>query len=223
MSTKWIVFDKIFDLNSHREAFVSWKLLVDNLALDMKELTSKRRVKLLCVPLTANNSRSEVIALKKLEVWWYLLSKLHQHLVPYADPVVTQFLNFCFGPLGDTPRLSTKIDVIASPGKRFYKTKIIAVDALLQLLVANQNERILMAPILENRLPSSVTDELFKQCYKTFIHSVGEAVVIICKLNDNEMEHKEEICRILWVSLMRYVRATSQEIKVSIPFPLFLF
>ncbi|XP_043271304.1 telomere-associated protein RIF1 isoform X2 [Venturia canescens] len=204
---------KSTDTMIRRDAFGSWKLLVDNLALDMTELPTKRRVKLLCVPLTLNNSKSELIALKKLEVWWHLISKLYQYILPFAEQVVTPFLNFCFGPLGDTPLLSSKCDIIPSPGKRFYKTQISAIDALLQLLVADQNERILMASELEDKLPSSVNDELFKQCYKAFIHSVGEAVMIIFKFNDNEMKHKEEICTILWSNLIRYVRTMNQEIK----------
>ncbi|XP_029051883.2 telomere-associated protein RIF1-like isoform X1 [Osmia bicornis bicornis] len=197
---------KSTDTITRRQAFLSWKLLVDNFALDPQELATARRIKLLCIPLNAKNSKTELIAITKLEVWWHVIIKLYKDISKFVNPVLTQFLNFCFGPLGDTPLLSAKCDVIASPGKRFYKTKIIAVDALCQLLVPKQENHSVFSSILEERLPHSMTDAVFQECYKSIIHSVGEALLVLSQLTDSEMKNRYQLGKMLWTSLINYVQ-----------------
>ncbi|XP_043599630.1 telomere-associated protein RIF1-like isoform X2 [Bombus pyrosoma] len=195
---------KSTDTIIRRQAFLSWKLLVDNFALDPQELATARRVKLLCIPLNAKNSKTELIALTKLEVWWHVIIKLYKDIHKFVNPVITQFLNFCFGPLGDTPLLSSKFDVVASPGKRFVKTKVVAVDALCQLLVTKQESY--TAPILEERLPHPISDTVFRECYKSIIHSVGEALLVLSQLTNAEMKNRYQFGKILWASLVSYVK-----------------
>ncbi|XP_020722031.1 telomere-associated protein RIF1 isoform X2 [Bombus terrestris] len=195
---------KSTDTIIRRQAFLSWKLLVDNFALDPQELATARRVKLLCIPLNAKNSKTELIALTKLEVWWHVIVKLYKDIHKFVNPVITQFLNFCFGPLGDTPLLSSKFDVVASPGKRFFKTKVVAVDALCQLLVTKQESY--TAPILEERLPHPISDTVFRECYKSIIHSVGEALLVLSQLTNAEMKNRYQFGKILWTSLVSYVK-----------------
>lgn len=177
---------------------------MDNFALDPQELATARRVKLLCIPLNAKNSKTELIALTKLEVWWHVIIKLYKDIHKFVNPVITQFLNFCFGPLGDTPLLSSKFDVVASPGKRFFKTKVVAVDALCQLLVTKQDSY--TAPILEERLPHPISDVVFRECYKSIIHSVGEALLVLSQLTNAEMKNRYQFGKILWTSLVSYVK-----------------
>lgn len=196
-----------------RQAFLSWKLLIDNFALDPQELGTTRRIKLLCIPLNAKNSKTELIALTKLEVWWHLIIKLYKDIGKFVDPVITQFLNFCFGPLGDTPLLSSKCDV-ASPGKRFFKTKLVAVYALSQLLVAKQEKHMLYTPILEEMLPHCICNTVFQQCYKSIIHSVGEALLILSQIDDKEMKNRCQAGKLLWSSLFNYAQESQIEIKV---------
>ncbi|XP_026828469.1 telomere-associated protein RIF1 isoform X2 [Ooceraea biroi] len=188
-----------------RQAFLSWKLLIDNFALDHQELATPRRIKLLCIPLNAKNSKTEMIALTKLEVWWHLIIKLYKDIAKFVAPVMTQFLNYCFGPLGDTPLLSSKFDVVASPAKRFFKTKVVAVDALYQLIVAKE-ELYSFAPMLEERLPHPITDAVFQECSKSIIHSVGEALLILGQLTDQEMRNRFQLGKILWTNLMIYIK-----------------
>ncbi|XP_071870946.1 uncharacterized protein isoform X2 [Bombus fervidus] len=195
---------KSTDTIIRRQAFLSWKLLVDNFALDPQELATARRVKLLCIPLNAKNSKTELIALTKLEVWWHVIIRLYKDIHKFVNPVLTQFLNFCFGPLGDTPLLSSKFDVVASPGKRFFKTKVVAVDALCQLLVTKQESY--TAPILEERLPHPISDTVFRECYKSIIHSVGEALLVLSQLTNAEMKNRYQFAKILWTSLVSYVK-----------------
>ncbi|XP_053989570.1 telomere-associated protein RIF1-like [Hylaeus volcanicus] len=203
---------KSTDTIIRRQAFLSWKLLVDNFALDPQELATARRIKLLCTPLNAKNSKNELIALTKLEVWWHVIIKLYKDIRKFVNPVITQFLNFCFGPLGDTPLMSSKLDILASPGKRFFKTKVIAVDALCQLLVTKQ-ENTVFSPILEERLPHSISDSVFQECYKSIIHSVGEALLVLSQLTDAEMKNRYQLGKILWTSLVNYIQETKMEKK----------
>ncbi|XP_046745702.1 telomere-associated protein RIF1 [Diprion similis] len=190
---------KSVDTVVRRQAFLSWNLIVDNFALDEQELATVRRVKLLCIPLNAKNSKTELMTLTKLTVWWHLIYKLFKHIEKFTSPVLTQFLNFCFGPLGDTPLLSSKFNVIPSPGKRFCKTKLVAIDALLQLLSANEKDLELTKSSLEEKLPSPVSTEVFKQCYKPFVHCVGEAMLALTHM---ELETRGEIIAILWKTLL---------------------
>ncbi|XP_076656705.1 uncharacterized protein LOC143361301 [Halictus rubicundus] len=204
---------KSVDTVIRRQAFLSWKLLVDNFALDPQELATARRIKLLCVPLNAKNSKSELIALTKLEVWWHVIIKLYKDISKFVNPVITQFLNFCFGPLGDTPLMSSKFEIVASPGKRFYKTKIIAVDALCQLLVTKQENSAVFSPILEERLPHSLSDSIFQESYKCFIHSVGEAWLVLSQLTDAEMKNRHQLGKTLWSSLVNYIQESKAQVK----------
>ncbi|NXM70704.1 RIF1 protein, partial [Serilophus lunatus] len=61
-------------------AFIAWKSLIDNFALNPDILCSAKRLKLLMQPLSSIHVRTETLALTKLEVWWYLLMRLGTHL-----------------------------------------------------------------------------------------------------------------------------------------------
>ncbi|KAL6423859.1 hypothetical protein ACFW04_010356 [Cataglyphis niger] len=204
---------KSTDPITRRQAFLSWRLLIDNFALDHQELATARRIKLLCIPLNTKNSKTELIALTKLEVWWHLIIKLYKDIAKFATPVITQFLNYCFGPLGDTPLLSSKFEVVASPGKRFFKTKVVAVDALCQLVITKEDLFAVCAPMLEERLPYAISDEVFQECSKSIIHSVGEALLILGQLTDQEMKYRFQLGKTLWANLMIYIKNIKLETK----------
>uniref|UniRef100_A0A8C3JNJ7 Replication timing regulatory factor 1 n=1 Tax=Calidris pygmaea TaxID=425635 RepID=A0A8C3JNJ7_9CHAR len=61
-------------------AFIAWKSLIDNFALNPDILCSAKRLKLLMQPLISIHVRTEALALTKLEVWWYLLVRLGPQL-----------------------------------------------------------------------------------------------------------------------------------------------
>ncbi|EFN87937.1 Telomere-associated protein RIF1 [Harpegnathos saltator] len=204
---------KSTDTIIRRQAFLSWKLLIDNFALDYQELATARRIKLLCIPLNAKNSKTELIALTKLEVWWHLIIKLYKDIAQFVTPVITQFLNFCFGPLGDTPLLSSKFDVIGSPGKRFLKTKLVAMDALYQLVVSREENSTVCASMLEERLPHAISYTVFQECSKTITHSIGEALLILGQLVDQEMKNRYQFGKMLWTSLIAYIKNVDLEKK----------
>ncbi|NXY18065.1 RIF1 protein, partial [Atrichornis clamosus] len=68
-------------------AFIAWKSLIDNFALNPDILCSAKRLKLLMQPLSSIHVRTEALALTKLEVWWYLLMRLGPHLPSNFDQV----------------------------------------------------------------------------------------------------------------------------------------
>uniref|UniRef100_A0A8D0AB96 Replication timing regulatory factor 1 n=1 Tax=Sander lucioperca TaxID=283035 RepID=A0A8D0AB96_SANLU len=68
-------------------AFIAWKSLIDNFALNPAILCSAKRVKLLMQPLASINVRTEALMLTKVEVWWYLVVQLGPNLSPIFDQV----------------------------------------------------------------------------------------------------------------------------------------
>nr|BAG61511.1 unnamed protein product [Homo sapiens] len=69
-------------------AFIAWKSLIDNFALNPDILCSAKRLKLLMQPLSSIHVRTETLALTKLEVWWYLLMRLGPHLPANFEQVL---------------------------------------------------------------------------------------------------------------------------------------
>ncbi|TSM68908.1 Telomere-associated protein RIF1 [Bagarius yarrelli] len=68
-------------------AFLAWKSLIDNFALNPDILCSSKRLKLLMQPLSSILVRTESLLLTKLEVWWYLVVKLGPNLSANFEPV----------------------------------------------------------------------------------------------------------------------------------------
>lgn len=210
---------KSSDTNIRKQAFYSWKLLVDNFALDPQELASARRIKLLCIPLIAKNSKTELIAFAKFEVWWHLIVKIYNDLPKVINAVLIPFLNFCFGPLGDTPLLSSKLDICASPGKRFHKTKLASLDALLQFLLGTESSvNGVFASVLEERIPHAVTTQVFQDSYKTFTHSVFEAFLIIGQFEETEISNRYLVSTTLWKNLITKLDECESKVSIIIIF-----
>ncbi|KAM5327825.1 telomere-associated protein RIF1 isoform 2-T4 [Glossophaga mutica] len=95
-------------------AFIAWKSLIDNFALNPEILCSAKRLKLLMQPLSSIHVRTEALALTKLEVWWYLLMRLGPHLPANFEQV-------CVPLIQSTIRIDTNASphssrVAASPG-----------------------------------------------------------------------------------------------------------
>ncbi|KAL7384375.1 hypothetical protein ABVT39_000902 [Epinephelus coioides] len=78
-------------------AFIAWKSLIDNFALNPDILCSAKRMKLLMQPLTSINVRTEVLLLTKVEVWWYLVVQLGPNLSPNFDQVSVPLLQCTIG------------------------------------------------------------------------------------------------------------------------------
>ncbi|XP_056390403.1 telomere-associated protein RIF1 isoform X2 [Hyla sarda] len=68
-------------------AFIAWKSLIDNFALNPDILCSSKRLKLLMQPLSSIHVRTEILALTKVEVWWYLVKRLGSQLPVHFEQV----------------------------------------------------------------------------------------------------------------------------------------
>ncbi|NWX23420.1 RIF1 protein, partial [Aegotheles bennettii] len=89
-------------------AFIAWKSLIDNFALNPDILCSAKRLKLLMQPLSSIHVRTEALALTKLEVWWYLLMRLGPQLPANFEQVCVPLIHSTlsldsFGALQGTP------------------------------------------------------------------------------------------------------------------------
>ncbi|NXY72661.1 RIF1 protein, partial [Glareola pratincola] len=88
-------------------AFIAWKSLIDNFALNPDILCSAKRLKLLMQPLSSIHVRTEALALTKLEVWWYLLMRLGPQLPANFEqvcvPLIQSTLSLDSSPLQGTP------------------------------------------------------------------------------------------------------------------------
>uniref|UniRef100_A0A3B4B0E8 Telomere-associated protein Rif1 N-terminal domain-containing protein n=1 Tax=Periophthalmus magnuspinnatus TaxID=409849 RepID=A0A3B4B0E8_9GOBI len=78
-------------------AFLAWKSLIDNFALNPDILCSSKRMKLLMQPLSSINVRTEPLLLTKVEVWWYLVVQLGPNLAPNFDVVSVPLLQSTIG------------------------------------------------------------------------------------------------------------------------------
>ncbi|XP_070770846.1 telomere-associated protein RIF1 [Enoplosus armatus] len=78
-------------------AFIAWKSLIDNFALNPDILCSSKRLKLLMQPLASINVRTEALLLTKVEVWWYLVVQLGSNLSPNFDQISVPLLQCTIG------------------------------------------------------------------------------------------------------------------------------
>ena len=197
-----------------RQAFLSWKLLIDNFALDQRELATARRIKLLCVPLIAKNSKTEAMIITKLEVWWHLIYKVYPSIVECTDTVLVPFLSACFGPFGDKPLFVQKTDSNVCLGKKFPSTQIFAIDAFMQLIVDKENLPKVSYRVVQEILPSPVNNSVFETNYKIFIHCFGESVLSLALLRSEDSKKGLEISQVLWKNLIKRIEEYDK-MKVS--------
>ncbi|KAG1959922.1 telomere-associated protein RIF1 [Pimephales promelas] len=87
--------------NIKKIAFIAWKSLIDNFALNPDILCSSKRLKLLMQPLSSIQVRTEALLLTKLEVWWYLVVKLGPNFSANFEQVGVPLLHSTLPP--DSP------------------------------------------------------------------------------------------------------------------------
>lgn len=78
-------------------AFIAWKSLIDNFALNPDILCSSKRMKLLMQPLSSIHVRTEPLLLTKVEVWWYLVVQLGPNIAPNFELVSVPLLQATIG------------------------------------------------------------------------------------------------------------------------------
>nr|XP_045002764.1 telomere-associated protein RIF1 isoform X3 [Jaculus jaculus] len=97
-------------------AFIAWKSLIDNFALNPDILCSAKRLKLLMQPLSSIHVRTETLALTKLEVWWYLLMRLGPQLPSNFEQVCVPLIQNTISLDSSALPQGSSSRVCASPG-----------------------------------------------------------------------------------------------------------
>ncbi|KAM7344307.1 rap1 interacting factor 1 isoform 2-T2 [Cochliomyia hominivorax] len=114
------------------ESFLCWRLLIEIFA-KYDELSSPKRLKLICIPLKSSQSKSAQAAEVKLRVWWYLLTCFGNKLVQHFETVVEPFLVFCFGG-GNSGK------TVISAAQQYEMVKELAIPCLIKMLSSERNE-----------------------------------------------------------------------------------
>ncbi|CAG5125980.1 unnamed protein product, partial [Candidula unifasciata] len=104
-------------------AFIAWRSLIDNFALDKALISDPKRIKLLLMVLKVDNAKVESVAVEKLRTWWHFCACLGSKLAVNFEMIVHPLLYFCVGndklqpgaDLGQTPRLALKTSTTNSP------------------------------------------------------------------------------------------------------------
>ncbi|XP_014790628.1 telomere-associated protein RIF1 [Octopus bimaculoides] len=130
--------------NIKYEAFSAWKYLIENFASNPAIIGDQKRIKLLMQVFKINNAKTENVALKKLEVWWYFVRKLDTKLLGNFDMVCTPLLRFCVGGkwtqgARNTPTLSSVGNNISLPSQgtlwpSFPSLQLKGLEAIAHLL-----------------------------------------------------------------------------------------
>uniref|UniRef100_A0A8D0G0V9 Replication timing regulatory factor 1 n=1 Tax=Strix occidentalis caurina TaxID=311401 RepID=A0A8D0G0V9_STROC len=209
-------------------AFIAWKSLIDNFALNPDILCSAKRLKLLMQPLSSIHVRTEALALTKLEVWWYLLMRLGPQLpanfeqvcVPliqstlsldsYAALQGTPSHDVIFLPSGpypfaspDTPRINLNSSVtgmVVIPS-----IQLLGIEMLLHFLMgpevldfAKQNKLVLSLEPLQYPLISSPS--FFCKHANMLINAVQDGFIAIGK------EVPDCMLNVIWKDINGYVK-----------------
>nr|XP_023028995.1 telomere-associated protein RIF1-like [Leptinotarsa decemlineata] len=109
-----------------------WKELIDNASLDVNHICSSKQIKLLVTPLRAKFSKQEVVISKRFDVFTYLLEKLkHKAVLCLKD-----FLEFCFGPVGDN-----KDESRTGQGKSVLEVRVKSTKVLIEIIGVQSDEK----------------------------------------------------------------------------------
>ncbi|XP_075165147.1 rap1 interacting factor 1 [Haematobia irritans] len=114
------------------ESFLCWRLLIEIFA-KYDELSSPKRLKLICIPLKSSQSKSAQAAEVKLRVWWYLLTRFGSKLGDNFESVVEPFLQFCFGGISNTKQM-------ISAAKQYEVVRELAIPCMAKLLSSEKSE-----------------------------------------------------------------------------------
>uniref|UniRef100_A0A8C3R3A2 Replication timing regulatory factor 1 n=1 Tax=Cyanoderma ruficeps TaxID=181631 RepID=A0A8C3R3A2_9PASS len=184
-------------------AFIAWKSLIDNFALNPDILCSAKRLKLLMQPLSSIHVRTEALALTKLEVWWYLLMRLGPHLPSNFEQVCVPLIQSTLsvdsaaafpgtpsrpnnpGLASATPGQKSGTETSACPGTPRLalnsSTAGLVLFPSIQLLAIEMLLHFLMGPQVPLQYPLISSPSFFCKHASTLINAVQDGFVAIGK------------------------------------------
>ncbi|XP_074403929.1 telomere-associated protein RIF1 isoform X2 [Zonotrichia albicollis] len=209
-------------------AFIAWKSLIDNFALNPDILCSAKRLKLLMQPLSSIHVRTEALALTKLEVWWYLLVRLGPHLPSNFEQVCVPLIQSTLSvdPAAAFPgtpsRPSTPSLASATPGQKpgtpraalgspagaqlCPSIQLLGMEMLLHFLMgpragefARDNKLVLSLEPLQH--PLLCSPSFFCKHAGTLLCAVRDGVVAVGK------EVPDCLLSVIWKDINGFVRA----------------
>ncbi|XP_067629008.1 telomere-associated protein RIF1 [Eurosta solidaginis] len=178
------------DNSVRAEAFTCWHLLIKVFATH-SQLSSPKRLKLVCIPLKSSQSKTPYVAAVKLRIWWYLITCLGEQLEENFENVIEPFLIFCFGSdMKNTTGISHQYLSMREPSL----TCLAAImsterDELLQRLFREYE--------LETcpRLPI-ITSKVTQKYWKSILYAVLEATSLIIE-NDKQSDLEQRLLSII--------------------------
>uniref|UniRef100_A0A663NCT6 Replication timing regulatory factor 1 n=1 Tax=Athene cunicularia TaxID=194338 RepID=A0A663NCT6_ATHCN len=201
-------------------AFIAWKSLIDNFALNPDILCSAKRLKLLMQPLSSIHVRTEALALTKLEVWWYLLMRLGQQLPANFEqvcvPLIQSTLSLdSYAALQGTPSRPYPFASPVTPRMNLNSSvtgtvvipsiQLLGIEMLLHFLMgpevldfAKQNKLVLSLEPLQYPLISSPS--FFCKHASMLINAVQDGFIAIGK------EVPDCMLNVIWKDINGYVK-----------------
>ncbi|XP_065090642.1 uncharacterized protein Rif1 isoform X2 [Ochlerotatus camptorhynchus] len=207
------------ELLVREQSFDCWMLLVEIFA-KYNQIHIQKRIKLICIPLKSSKSKTEVIAKKKFEIWWFLINKLQNQLETHADNVFEPFIYFCFGPSFKTPLcyyFDESYQEFGAPGKIYNSIKQLSAAALIHLLgpaekVTETLHHDVSSGGAKNEVksfggPTSgdktiISPKLFTLKAKLIINSCTECTVLFSQMKDKDYM---KLNRCLWTNLLAMI------------------
>ncbi|XP_062562298.1 telomere-associated protein RIF1 isoform X2 [Armigeres subalbatus] len=208
------------ELLVREQSFDCWQLLVEIFA-KYNQINIPKRIKLICIPLKSSKSKTETIAKKKFEIWWFLINKLQPQLDSFADNVFEPFIYFCFGPSFKTPLcyyFDNSYQEFGAPGKIYNSIKQLSAAALVHMLgpAGKVTESLIQEACGSNSAKNGaikftvtssadkiiISPKLFTLKAKLIINSCTECTVLFSQMKDKDYM---ELNRCLWKNLLAKV------------------
>lgn len=222
-------------------AFIAWKSLIDNFALNPDILCSSKRMKLLMQPLSSIHVRTETLLLTKVEVWWYLVVQLGPNIAPNFELVSVPLLQTTIGcesssvpgtpsrgglPNGapSTPKTAGPVGFNTSIGSprmslnssvsvpsTFPSIQLLGLEMLLHYFMGPE----VVASATKNKLVLSL--EPLKHSFLSNASSFTKhAAVLITCTRDGFIaigkDAPEPLLQLLWTSLLRFVNFSIESV-----------
>uniref|UniRef100_A0A8C9N087 Replication timing regulatory factor 1 n=1 Tax=Serinus canaria TaxID=9135 RepID=A0A8C9N087_SERCA len=211
-------------------AFIAWKSLIDNFALNPDILCSAKRLKLLMQPLSSIHVRTEALALTKLEVWWYLLMRLGPHLPSNFEQVTQSTLSVDPAAFPGTPSRPNNPSLgSATPGQKpgtatatvpgtprmgpnsptggqlFPSIQLLGIEMLLHFLMGPQvvdfaKQNKLVLSLEPLQYPLISSPSFFCKHASTLINAVQDGFIAIGK------EVPDCLLNVIWKDINGYVK-----------------
>lgn len=206
------------NIANRTKSFVCWRKLIEVFGNE-GQLLYPKKIKLIIMPLTATPSKTQELASAKFDCWAYLMNHISTGLC--EDPLLcfTPFLQFCFGPIGDTPLVSYKQNLPATyPGKLYTELRLPVVLVLINLL-GPLNE--LTASLMRDRnlpynRPALDIVKAFSYCRMEIVYSCAEATMLIYAAHNLTPHLQTVLTRNLWMNLFQLFNSDDQLLKSQI-------